>query len=157
MDNQLQEKLKSLYTDPNFIGSLGGRERFYTNAKEQIPQLTRQQVKEFLTSEDPYTIHAPARRRFKRSRIFVRDIAQLYQSDLADMTGLAHWNDETKYLLGVIDVFSKYAWVAPLKDKTSRTVANSLRALLDRVRKPEDFMTDKVRKIITYTFPITLH
>ena len=37
--------------------------------------------------------------------------------DLADMQSLSKYNKGTKYLLCAIDLFSKYVWVVPLKDK----------------------------------------
>lgn len=46
-----------------------------------------------------------------------------FQADLCDMQALAKQNDGFKYLLMVIDVFSKKAYVQPLKNKTGAVVA----------------------------------
>ena len=46
-------------------------------------------------------------------------------SDLAEMESLSSKNKNVKYILCVIDVFTKYAWVKPLKDKNSKTVLNA--------------------------------
>ena len=51
--------------------------------------------------------------------------------DLVDLQKLAKWNKGYKYLLTVIDVLSKYAWVEPLKSKS----AAQLVAALERLRK----------------------
>ena len=51
--------------------------------------------------------------------------------DLVDLQKLAKWNKGYKYLLSVIDVLSKYAWVEPLKSKS----ATQLVAALERLRK----------------------
>ena len=45
--------------------------------------------------------------------------------DLADMQLLSKYNKRIKYLLCVIDFFSKYAWVVPLKDKKGTTITNA--------------------------------
>ena len=47
-----------------------------------------------------------------------------------------------KYLLAVIDVFSKYGWLIPLKDKTGKSVASALKTIF-KERKPEKMWVDK--------------
>ena len=48
--------------------------------------------------------------------------------DFADMKSLSKYNKGNKYLLCAIDLFSKYAWVVPLKDKKRNSISkNSLR------------------------------
>ena len=141
MDDQLTEKLREIYRQPN-VG-LGGVTKLYRAAKQHLPDLNRKQVEEFLTGEESYTLHKPVRRNFERSRIFVRRIGQLWQMDLAQMDGLAHWNDGIKYLLVIIDCFSKQLSVAPLKDKTAASVAKRLSQILQDVDPPECIQSDK--------------
>ena len=45
-------------------------------------------------------------------------------ADLIEIKSLPSKNKNVKYLLCVIDIFTKYAWVKPLKDKKSKTVLN---------------------------------
>ena len=45
--------------------------------------------------------------------------------DLADMQKLSKYNKGNKYLLCAIDLFSKYAWVIPLKDKKRTSIVNA--------------------------------
>ena len=45
--------------------------------------------------------------------------------DLADMQSLSRYNKGFKYLLCVIDLFSKYAWFVPIKDKKGTSIVNS--------------------------------
>ena len=45
--------------------------------------------------------------------------------DLADMQSLSKYNKGIKYLLCVIDLFSKYAWVVPIKDKKGTSIVNA--------------------------------
>lgn len=144
MDEKLYDQLELLYYDPKFVGSLGGRERFFKAASVIFPTLTRAEVLEFLSTQDAYNEHMPPRRRFKRSRVFVRGIANLYQADLIDNKSLAAFNNNTRYLLAVIDVFSKYLWVIPIPNKTGVTIAEALKVLLSQIRVPEAFQTDKV-------------
>ena len=47
--------------------------------------------------------------------------------DLADMQSLSKFNKGMKYLLCAIDLFSKYAWVIPLKDKKATSIVNAFK------------------------------
>ena len=52
------------------------------------------------------------------------------------------FNRGVKYLLAVIDVFSKYGWLIPLKDKTGKSVASALKTIFEE-RKPAKMWVDK--------------
>ena len=52
------------------------------------------------------------------------------------------YNKGYRYLLTVVDVFSKYAWVRPLKDKTGGAVVKAFRSIFDEGRKPLRLQTD---------------
>jgi transposase InsO family protein len=62
--------------------------------------------------------------------------------DLADVSSIHSHNQNYKYLLFVIDVFSRYLWIQPIKDKTSKSVINALKIVL-RSRKPNSIKSDK--------------
>ena len=59
------------------------------------------------------------------------------------MQKFSRWNAGYRYLLMVLDVFSKYGWIIPLKDKKGETVAEALKTILKEGRKPEYLWTDK--------------
>ena len=64
--------------------------------------------------------------------------------DLADMQLISKSNKVIKFLLSVIDIFSKYAWVFPLKDKKGETIVNAFQKVLDKPkRKPNRIWVDK--------------
>ena len=58
--------------------------------------------------------------------------------DLADMQWLSKYNKGIKYLLCAIDLFSKYEWVVPLKDKRGITIVNALQKIISNARKPNE-------------------
>ena len=93
--------------------------------------------------QDAYTLHKPVRRHFKRNRVIVGGIDELWQMDLADMQSMQKFNDGYRYLLVCIDVFSKYAWVIPLKNKTGPTLVEAFNTILASGRKPEQIQTDQ--------------
>ena len=64
--------------------------------------------------------------------------------DLADMQLISKYNKGIKYLLCVIDLFSKYAWIVPLKDKKGATIPNAFQKNLDSSkRKPNKIWVDQ--------------
>jgi hypothetical protein len=53
-------------------------------------------------------LHKPARKKFKRRRIIIKGLNETLQADLAEMIPYAKENQQFKYILVVIDCFSKY-------------------------------------------------
>ena len=62
-------------------------------------------------------LHKPVTKNFKRRKVYARFKENIWAADLVEMDSLSSKNQHVKYLLYVIDVFTKYAWVKPLKDK----------------------------------------
>lgn len=71
-------------------------------------------------------LHKPARKNFKRRRIIIKGLDDLWQADLAEMGNYAKENRNFKYILVVIDCFSKFVWAKPLKNKTGPEVTNAM-------------------------------
>ena len=131
-------ELKRRYRDPGQPGSLGGAARF---AKAQ--GITVQRAKRVLEHELGYTLHKPTRRRFPTSRVLVFGPDEQWAADLVDVQRLKRDNKGTNYLLTVVDVFSKYAWVVPIKQKTGPLVAQALATLFETdKRSPQKLQTD---------------
>ena len=64
-------------------------------------------------------------RKFKKRRVNVNSIDEILAADLIDMQAFLKDNNGTKYLLTVIDIFSKFVWIVPLKRKTGQEAANA--------------------------------
>ena len=56
--------------------------------------------------------------------------------DLVDMQSLSKYNKGIKYLFCAIDLFGKYTWVVPLKDKRGITIVNAFQKIISKWRKP---------------------
>jgi len=69
-------------------------------------------------------LHKTALTKFPKWRVIVTGIDKIWAADLVDMQAFSKDNDGVRYLLTVIDVFSKYGWMIPLKTKTVAEVAN---------------------------------
>ena len=59
------------------------------------------------------------------------------------MQSLSKYNKGIKYLLCAIDLFSKYAWVIPLKDKKGTSIANAFKKIISKGRKPDKIWVDQ--------------
>ena len=67
---------------------------------------------------------------------------------MADMQLISKFNKGTRFLLCVVDIFSKYGWVVPSKDKIGVTIINAFQKILDHSkRKPNKIWVDKPNKI----------
>ena len=66
-------------------------------------------------------LHKPVIKKFKRRKVYARFKDNIWAADLAEMESLSTKNENVKYSLCVIDVFTIYAWVKPLIDKKCRT------------------------------------
>ena len=142
----MDERLKELYYAEEDTGSYGGVERLYRRAVElQVPNITRDVVLNFLSQQRAYTLHKPARRHFSRNRIYVGSIDKQWQADLADIIGLQRENGGNRYIFTVIDIFSKFAWAEPVKNKDGNSIRNAFNSVLTSAnpRKPERLQTDK--------------
>ena len=90
-------------------------------------------------------LHRPIKRKFKKRRVIVNGIDKIWAADLADLSALSKENGGYRFLLLVIDTFSKYGYLIPLKNKTGETVADALKDIFKK-RKPEKLWTDKGRE-----------
>ena len=62
-------------------------------------------------------LHKPIIRNFKKRAAYSGFKDNIWGADLAGMKSVSKYNKEMKYLLCAIDLFSKYAWIIPIKDK----------------------------------------
>ena len=118
--------LREIYSDPRHPAGFGGLRLLLHHGKRRDPSLTRDDVKQFLSHLDPYTLFKQNRRHFPRLKIRVKGANRILSADLADFQRIAHYNDGYRYALVGVDAFSRYAWVVPLKTKSGLEVANGL-------------------------------
>ena len=85
-----------------------------------------------MSGQDAYTLHKSVRKMFPRNPYTVSNIDDIWEMDLADLSSLSKYNDKYKYLLNVIDTFSRYAWSIPLKDKTAASITAALKSLFQK-------------------------
>ena len=82
----MNDYLAKIYYNPKRSGGFGGVERLYNDVKKEGEySISHKQIKKWLMEQDAYTLHKPVRCHFKRNRVIVGGIDELWQMDLADM------------------------------------------------------------------------
>jgi transposase InsO family protein len=130
------EDMEKNYYDAREPGSYGGVRPLARRTGKK-----KEEVEAWLKTQDTYTLHKPVRRRFPRRKTVVGGVGHQWQADLVDMSRTAKYNEGVKYLLTCIDVFSKKAWVVPLKDKTGRSLVEAFASVADPL--PMRLQTDR--------------
>ena len=89
-------------------------------------------------------LHKPIIKKFKKRKVYSSFKDNIWGVDLADMQLLSKFNKGLRFLLCVIDIFSKHAWVIPLKDKKDISIVNAFQIVLkDSNHKPNKIWVDK--------------
>ena len=141
--------LQSYHSNEGF--SFGGKHLMYKN----YPKINKKDIDKALSTSDIYTKYKQYSKPRKYSPIFVRNKRELFQCDLISFTqnNLPQENDDFKHLFTTIDVFSKMAWVYPIRDKKCETVLLCFKDILNKCgKKPERVQTDRGTEFICKTF-----
>lgn len=98
-------------------------------------------------------LHRPIRKNFKRRHVVLKSIDDLWQADLVEMIPYSRENNGFKYLLTVIDCFSKYAWAKPIKNKTSEHVQSAMQTIFKQSKRtPNNLQTDHGKEFYNKSF-----
>lgn len=99
-------------------------------------------------------LHRQARKNFKRRRFIQKGILDTWQMDLVEMIPYVKFNKGYKYMLTVIDVFSKFAYALPLKTKTGLEITKALKSIieLNKNRYPKNIHTDQGKEFYNSHF-----
>lgn len=143
----LEKKVMKVYYDPANPGSYGGLQRL-----EKATGVPVRKLKPILEKNLTYTLHKPVRRKYSTLPTVALSIDDQWAADLVDVKNLSKYNKGNKYLLTVIDVFSKYAWVVPMKNKTGIEQKRAFESILKEGRKPVQLQTDKGSEFYNKTF-----
>ena len=89
-------------------------------------------------------LRKPIIKKFEKRKVYSTFKDNIWGVDLADMQLLSKYNKGIRFLLCVIDIFSKYAWVVPLKDKKGISIVKAFQIILKQSnRKPNKIWVDK--------------
>ena len=146
-DNVLRDKAFNIAKNPKYDGYQRGlafmayksfdkmtKGSGATLANKSIPQ------NEQLAEE----LHKPIIRKFKKRAVYSAFKDNIWAAALADMQLISKFNKGFRFLLCVIDIYSKYAWVVSLKDKKGVSIVNAFQSILKKSnRKSNKIWVDK--------------
>lgn len=81
------------------------------------------------------------------NNVVVAGIDDRWDADFMNMTRFKKENDGVQFVLLIIDIFSKYLWMRPLKDKKGLTTARAFEDILREGREPTKLRTEKRTRI----------
>ena len=128
--------------------SFGGKYRLYDF-------VGKKQGDDIVSKSDIYTRFKQHRKSKKYSPIYVYNRRELFQSDVVFFTNkeMVEANNGYRYLFTTIDVFTKMAWVYPLKDNTCQNIMDSFKDILERCGDtPKRLNTDRGSEMICKKF-----
>ncbi|XP_020296313.1 uncharacterized protein LOC109861181 [Pseudomyrmex gracilis] len=145
----VNETLDKLHSNPAHYAGYSSSGNLSRAAK---PNYSRKDVVCWLCSQDAYTLHRPVQQKFPRLHYNVTNVDDHWEADLIELRNLRSYNDGYCYLLTVIDVLSKFAWVELLRDKTTAQVLRAFQRMLSRSgrQRPVYLQTDKGKKFIAH-------
>lgn len=118
---KLFTKIKRIYHSPGNPGSFGGVRRL-----AEAINANNTRVTDTLKTINTYTLHKQARRHYPSQPTITHALDNVWQMDLADTGKFSTYNEGVKYLLFIIDTYSRHLWVRPLKSKTGKDVADAI-------------------------------
>jgi len=142
--------LKNLYYDASKPGAFSGVNALHDaavrrNTNKRI-KISKYQVKKFLEAQETYSLHKLPRHHFTHRRVVVSGPFQQWQADLVDMSKFAQENKGYNWILVAIDVFTKKAFAVPVKSKSTPSMLDAFKRLLEDVPEnelPHKIQTDK--------------
>jgi len=142
--------LRDLYFNPAAPGSFSGVSSLKKAAVQKLKERGNKRikiksagVKKFLEGHETFTLHKQVRRNFPRRRVIVGGPLEQFQADLVDMSMFERENDGYRWILMVIDVFTKKGYALAVKRKDSKNIIEAFEKLLRQTASPRKLQTDK--------------
>ena len=117
-DKVLKDKAFKIANNPNYNGFLASMVyKFFDKTSALLDKSKGRGIIKEPNYQLANELHRPIIRNFKKRKVYSSYRDNIWDVDLADMQSLSKYNKGIKYLLCATDLFSKYAWVIPIKDK----------------------------------------
>ena len=138
-DKVLRDKAFKIASNPKYDGYQRGLTSMVYKFFDKKSALLNKSSENGVANEPNYQLvnelHRHVFRKFTRKKVYSSFRDNIWSVALADMHSLSKCNKGIKYLLCGIDLFSKYAWVVPLKNKRGISIVNALQKIISEVRK----------------------
>ena len=141
--NDWTQFAKKHYFNFNSAAAFAGPKKLKTVLKQNGYNVSLNEVQKWLQDQDAYSLMKPAIYRFKRQRVVSAGIDYLWDGDLADVSNIKSVNDGYSFLLILIDVFSRFLWIEPIKTKSQNDMKSGFERIFSRTtRQPRKLRTD---------------
>lgn len=137
----IPETIKTVYRNPNF--GLINPDHLYLKMRQSMVGITREQVRKEVGNLEMYQVHKPITRQKVKKAILATKPNQHWQIDLTSMPPYHRY----KYIIVIIDIFSKNIYTKAIINKTSRSVIAFLREVFE-VQKPKVLQSDRGREFV---------
>ena len=136
-----QKKFFDKYYDFSNPGSFSGISGFRKNN----PEFKNKHITPYLKGAPAYTYHKQYVRKFPRNKFYAEKIDHMWQIDLIDLSNLRNkfYSQNYGFALTCIDIFSRYAWVEPMKNKTAEESKNAIARIIAKGRRPSIIYSDE--------------
>ncbi|MES9883136.1 MAG: DDE-type integrase/transposase/recombinase, partial [Sedimenticola sp.] len=129
-----------------------GIEKLYRVLSTRYPgQFSRKYIGKWLEGVDSYSVLKQVKRKFRTPNVRVTSIDEQFDADLMSVQNIAKENDGVNYLLCAIDIFSRFLFVEPLKNKTAKSILTAVKKIFHK-RKPRKLRTDKGSEFVNRDF-----
>ena len=134
--------LNRIYSNPKHPGAYAGPMKLKRILQKNGLNVPIKNIKEWILDQDSYSLLRPVKYKFKRPRIIATGIDDLWDADLADVSNISQHNNNFRFWLVVIDVFTRYTWVIPVLSKHHTHMVQAFEKLLQATqRRPKHLRT----------------
>jgi transposase InsO family protein len=141
---RLDTLLSSIYFNPSHPAAYSSVHKVFMAAKKRNKDVEKEDVEKWLSSKPTYSQFKQTTTKIKRRKIIVRGIKHQFQADLMDLLPFQRSNLGYKYLLTIVDCFSRKADAIPLKTKQGKEVKVAFQKIFNgHMGKPKKIQTDQ--------------
>lgn len=147
MSNSIDSVLFDSYYNTSSSSAFSSAERIFSFLKNKGMNVKKSVIDNWLQKQTTYTLHRDRRNKFNRRRYNITNIDDLWEIDLIDVQHISRQNGGNKFILAIIDCFSKFAWCVPIKRKTPGEVIRAFNTVFSLSnRQPITVQSDKGRE-----------
>lgn len=117
--SEIDEILSKIYYDLEDKASLSGFVQLNNEVKKRKLGIKSNNIKKWLMKQEVYTLHRQRKLRFPRLKYHPVNIDDVWSIDLMDMQNISRFNYAQRYILAVVDNFSRFAWCIPKPNNNS--------------------------------------
>ena len=159
-DKVLRDKVYNIASNPEYDGYQSGLAtmvyKFFdkksTSGPSSLERMASGTASSSILADE---LHKPIIKKFNKRKVYSQFKDNIWGVDLADMQSLSRKNKGIKYLLCAIDLYSKYAFVIPLKDKKGISIVNAFDKIIKQSnRKPNKIWVDQGGEFYNNVFKI---